>query len=141
MAKANFQYVINRNWRTAFKFGYGWFGWSDEFNAPFVLQAAEVNGDTTKGDQNLVLNPFTATIEYTHEINKNWMWFLGGGTRRLPGEHPERSPDDLRSRDPRALQIRLVRPLRHRRHGVLPGVEPEREPDRVRNLRAALGIQ
>jgi len=79
MGKANFQYVINKDWRTSFKFGYGWFGWSDKFNAPFILQAAEAGGDTTKGDQLLILNPFTATMQYTHELSKNWLAWVGAG--------------------------------------------------------------
>jgi len=79
MGKGNFQYVINRTWRTSFKFGYGWNGYNDQFNAPFVLQAAEANGDTTKGDQLVIMNPFTATIHWTHEFSKSWMWYVGGG--------------------------------------------------------------
>ncbi|HEV8479408.1 MAG TPA: hypothetical protein VGR66_01335 [Candidatus Eisenbacteria bacterium] len=79
MGKGNFQYVINRTWRASFKFGYGWSGYNDAFNAPFVLQAAEVNGDTTKGDQLVIMNPFTATVHFTRALSKNWMWYVGGG--------------------------------------------------------------
>jgi hypothetical protein len=78
MGKGNFQYVINRTWRASFKFGYGWSGYNDAFNAPFVLQAAEVNGDTTKGDQLVIMNPFTATVHFTRALSKNWMWYVGG---------------------------------------------------------------
>jgi hypothetical protein len=79
MGKGNFQYVINKSWRTSFKFGYGWNGYSDEFNAPFTLQAAEAAGDTSKGDQLVIMNPFTATVHWTHEMSKNWMWYVGAG--------------------------------------------------------------
>ena len=79
MGKGNFQYVMNRKWRAAFKFGYGWNGYSDAFNAPFVLQAAEPAGDTTKGDQLTIMNPFTAVVHYMHPMGKNWLGYLGGG--------------------------------------------------------------
>lgn len=79
MGKGNFQYVINNRWRTSFKFGYGWFGWSDQFNAPFVLQAEQAGGDTTKGDQLLIMNPFTAVVHYTHPLGKSWLGFVGLG--------------------------------------------------------------
>lgn len=79
MGKGHFQYVINKTWRTSFTFGYGWFGWSDKFNAPFILQAEQVNGDTTKGDQLLIMNPFTAVVHYTHPLSKSWLGFVGVG--------------------------------------------------------------
>jgi hypothetical protein len=79
MGKGHFQYVINQKWRTSIKFGFGWFGWSDKFNAPFILQAEQVNGDTTKGDQILIMNPFTAVMQYQHPLGKSWLGFAGLG--------------------------------------------------------------
>jgi len=79
MGKGNFQYVVNKTWRTAFKFGYGWNGYNDEFNAPFILQAEQVNGDTTKGDQLVIMDPFTAVLQYMHPMGKSWMGYAGAG--------------------------------------------------------------
>jgi len=79
MGKGNFQYVINKTWRAAFKFGYGWNGYSDKFDAPFILQAEQVNGDTTKGDQLVIMNPFTAVMHYMHPMGKSWVGYLGAG--------------------------------------------------------------
>jgi hypothetical protein len=79
MAKGNFQYVMTNKWRASFKFGYGWNGYSDKWNAPFILQAEQVNGDTTKGDQLTIMSPFTAVVHYLHPISKSWLGYVGAG--------------------------------------------------------------
>src|SRR5262245_37647255 len=79
IGKLHFQYVFKPDWRLSLRAGYGWLGFSDEVDAPFILQAEQANGDTTKGDQLLIYNPFTAVMQYTHTFNKTWMAFLGAG--------------------------------------------------------------
>ena len=93
IGKGHFQYVMDNDWRLSFRGGFGWLGYSDKFNAPFLLQAAAAGGDSTRGDQLVILNPFTAVLTYTRRMSKSWQAFVGAG----PGAYRVNIQNDHRT--------------------------------------------
>jgi hypothetical protein len=86
MGKLHFQYVFTPAMRLSLRGGFGWMHYSEDELAPYPFpsdnstQSAEVY-DTTRVDQLMTWQPFTAALVHTGDLNAagSLKWFGGAG--------------------------------------------------------------